>query len=211
MSNTHTIPRKSVPVHLPDVEALSSVIEAKADKSTIISSHASPYPNIGQESKFTSNGGLCFQLRRRTLIIICIVSLLLLGLVIGLAVGLTKRARYCHSLPCYLYSYQLIASIQFLPLPTDRSQFTGDLTYYSPALGACGIITSENDYVCAVSHFIYDSQSKGPNPNNNPLCGLMLRAVRYDERVGLNRSLDLTVVDRCKPASMDLRKTFSAD
>jgi hypothetical protein len=35
------------------------------------------------------------------------------------------------------------------------------------------------------------------NPNNNPLCGKKIRVVRFDERVNANRSIDVTVVDRC--------------
>ena len=51
----------------------------------------------------------------------------------------------------------------------------------------------------AVSHIVYDAAAaKGSNPNANPLCGLMIRAMRFDERVGKDRSVDLKVVDRCK-------------
>ncbi|OQO02677.1 hypothetical protein B0A48_12206 [Cryoendolithus antarcticus] len=63
---------------------------------------------------------------------------------------------------------------QNLPLPTNTDKHVGEFTYYGTGLGACG-----------------------GNSNNNPLCGLMLRASRFDEEVNAQRSIDLKVVDRC--------------
>lgn len=65
------------------------------------------------------------------------------------------------------------------------------MTYYAPGLGACGITSSENEDVCAISHVLYDAHNRGGNPNNNPLCGHKIRATRR------GKSLVLTVVDRC--------------
>ena len=65
------------------------------------------------------------------------------------------------------------------------------MTYYAPGLGACGIISSENENVCAISHVLYDAHNRGGNPNNNPLCGHKIRATHR------GKSLVLTVVDRC--------------
>ncbi|CAD0111982.1 unnamed protein product [Aureobasidium uvarum] len=73
----------------------------------------------------------------------------------------------------------------------------GDLTYYATGLGSCGITSSDSDMIVAVSHYVFDAASKSSNPNQNPLCGLKLRASRYDEQVGEKRSVDLKVVDRC--------------
>lgn len=79
-----------------------------------------------------------------------------------------------------------------LPLPSSHGgPYTGDLTYYDPALGACGWTNSGSDSICAVSHIIFDAVSTSANPNSNPLCGKKIRI-----RVG-ERSEDLTVVDRC--------------
>lgn len=89
-------------------------------------------------------------------------------------------------------------SDQNLPLPSNKEQFTGDLTYYGTGLGSCGITSTDSDDIVAVSHIIFDAASTGSNPNSNPLCGLMIRARRYDEQVGANRSIDLKVVDRCE-------------
>ncbi|OKL62052.1 hypothetical protein UA08_02410 [Talaromyces atroroseus] len=99
----------------------------------------------------------------------------LLVLIIGLAVGLTVNKK-----------------TQNLPLPTSHGgPYTGDLTYYAPGLGACGITSSSSDSICAVSHLVFDAAQTGSNPNANPLCGLKIRLRRNDE------SVDVTIVDRC--------------
>ena len=87
---------------------------------------------------------------------------------------------------------------QFLPLPSDRPRFFGQLTYYNPGLGACGITSSDDDRVVSVSHSLFDQYPVGSNPNANMLCKRRLRAERFDEQINANRSIDLTVVDRCK-------------
>lgn len=85
-----------------------------------------------------------------------------------------------------------IVRTQNLPLPTSNGgPYSGDLTYYAPGLGACGITSSSSDNICAVSHIIFDAAQTGSNPNANPLCGLKIRLRRNDE------SADVTVVDRC--------------
>ncbi|KAH0293805.1 hypothetical protein KCU62_g968, partial [Aureobasidium sp. EXF-3399] len=123
-----------------------------------------------------------FGLKRRTFLIVLACGLLaLLALIIGLTVGLTKHTN----------------SGQNLPLPTNSEQHEGDLTYYGTGLGSCGITSSDSDMIVAVSHFVFDAASRSSNPNQNPLCGLKLRASRYDEQVGERRSVDLKVVDRC--------------
>jgi hypothetical protein len=114
-------------------------------------------------------------LSRRTLLIIAAAALALLALIIGLAVGLTHRS-----------------STQNLPLPSaNGGPYTGDLTYYGPGLGACGVTSQNGDSIVAVSHIIFDAVSVGSDPNSDPLCGKMIR-VRKN-----GKSLDLKVVDRC--------------
>jgi hypothetical protein len=44
---------------------------------------------------------------------------------------------------------------------------------------------------------VFDSVQTGSNPNANPLCGKKIRASRFDEQVGAQRSVDLTITDRC--------------
>ncbi|KAI4732044.1 hypothetical protein E4T49_00285 [Aureobasidium sp. EXF-10728] len=123
-----------------------------------------------------------FGLKRQTFLIVLVCTILaVLALIIGLAVGLAKHSK----------------GGQNLPLPTNSEQHEGDLTYYGTGLGSCGITSSDSDMIVAVSHYVFDAASKGSDPNQNPLCGLKLRASRYDEQVGERRSVDLKVVDRC--------------
>lgn len=87
---------------------------------------------------------------------------------------------------------------QNLPLPNGAETYTGDLTYYGPGLGACGIDSTDNDPIVAISHFTFDAAQTGSDPNKNPLCGRKIRARRTNEKTGQQVSVDLTVVDRCK-------------
>ncbi|KAK5050920.1 hypothetical protein LTR84_003479 [Exophiala bonariae] len=124
-------------------------------------------------------------LSKRTRIIIISAVLALLILIIGLAAGLSTRRK-----------------TQNLPLPSGRGgPYTGDLTYYDPGLGACGVTSKDGDKIVAVSHLVFDAVSVGTNPNANPLCGKKIRARRD------NKSVDLTVVDRCtgcQPTDIDI-------
>lgn len=87
---------------------------------------------------------------------------------------------------------------RFIPLPNGAETYTGDLTYYNPGLGACGIESGDNDAVVAVSHYTFDAAQKGSDPNQNPLCNRKIRATRVDERTGKSVSIDVTVIDRCE-------------
>ena len=82
-----------------------------------------------------------------------------------------------------------------LPLPDNAGLFAGDLTYFYPALGACGWTNSEDDYIVAVSRLVWDEVQVGTDPGNNPLCGHKIRIQR--EFDGALRSVDVTVADRC--------------
>lgn len=147
----------------------------------------------------TQKRSLVFRLRsrwttltRRTRIVILIALVCLLALIIGLAAGLSSRSR-----------------VQNLPLPSSHGgPYTGDLTYYDPALGACGFTNSGSDAIVAISHIVFDAVSVGSNPNANPLCGKKIRARRDD------KSIDLTVVDRCtgcQPTDIDVTRSVFAD
>ncbi|KAJ9192241.1 hypothetical protein DTO032I3_8438 [Paecilomyces variotii] len=84
------------------------------------------------------------------------------------------------------------SGVSNLPLPTSHGgPYTGDLTYYDPGLGSCGITSSGSESICAVSHLVFDAASRGSDPNQNPLCGLKIR-LRRD-----GKSVDVKVVDRC--------------
>lgn len=120
-------------------------------------------------------------LRRRTRVLLICTLLALLALILGLSIGLSLR----HSGPSNL------------PLPSAHGgPYTGDLTYYGPGLGACGVTSTDTDSIVSVSHYLFDAAQKGSDPNQNPLCGKKIRAERVKEGDG-ERSVDLTVVDRC--------------
>ncbi|KAF9694224.1 hypothetical protein EKO04_007916 [Ascochyta lentis] len=128
---------------------------------------------------------------RRTFIIVVIVAFAcLLALIIGLAVGLSGKSK-----------------TQNLPLPNNTDHHTGDLTYYGPGLGACGVDSDENDAIVSVSHYVFDAVQTGGDPNQNSLCGRKIRATRVDERTGKQVSIDVKVVDRCtgcEPTDLDV-------
>jgi len=124
-------------------------------------------------------------LSRRIRILILSAILAVIILITGLAAGLSTRKH-----------------TQNLPLPSGNGgPYTGDLTYYAPGLGACGVTSSNSDKIVAISHTVFDAVSVGSNPNADPLCGKKIRARRD------NKSVDLTVVDRCtgcKPTDLDV-------
>ncbi|RYP58698.1 hypothetical protein DL769_008841 [Monosporascus sp. CRB-8-3] len=127
---------------------------------------------------------------------LALLLLVVLPLAVGLGVGLSRRH-----------------SPADLPLPDDGGGvFTGDLTYYDPGLGACGVVSGGGDAVCAVSHVVFDAAAEegaAANPNANPLCGRRIRVTRgaAGAGAGRNRSVDVEVVDRCvgcAPTDLDL-------
>ncbi|KAK0613248.1 RlpA-like double-psi beta-barrel-protein domain-containing protein-containing protein, partial [Immersiella caudata] len=88
----------------------------------------------------------------------------------------------------------------------------GDLTYFAPQVGACGIANTDADAICAVGWELFDAAgphaSNGGNPNHNPLCGKLIRVTRSaeDPRRG-NITVEVMVVDRCEgcsPTDLDL-------
>ncbi|KAI0381696.1 hypothetical protein F5Y04DRAFT_255083 [Hypomontagnella monticulosa] len=114
---------------------------------------------------------------------VAIFLFVLTPLAIGLGVGLTRRRS---------------SGNQNLPLPSNTDVFTGELTYYTPSMGACGIESTSDEDIVSVSHIIFDAASQGSNPNENPLCGMQIRITRdYVEAGEGNQSVDVTVVDRC--------------
>lgn len=72
------------------------------------------------------------------------------------------------------------------------SVFSGQGTYYSTGLGACGITNVDTDYIVAISHELYDQYTPDGNPNKNTLCGKKIQA-SYE-----GKSVEVTVVDRCE-------------
>ncbi|KAG5418898.1 DAG7 [Candida metapsilosis] len=91
-------------------------------------------------------------------------------------------------------------AIQSSSASPSSSQPSGSLqsgqgTYYSTGMGACGKVSTDSDYIIAISHDMYDEHNIDSNPNHNPLCGKQIRA--YCQ----GKSVDVTVVDRCEACS----------
>lgn len=116
-----------------------------------------------------------------------------------------------------MYANTNRSSHKNLPLPSNTGVFTGDITYYDPGgpgFGACGVASYSTDPICAVSHILYDAASVSSNPNDNPLCGQMIRITRFDSTEGKNNSIDVKVVDRCVGCAaddLDLSESMFAD
>ncbi|KAF3916492.1 hypothetical protein ABW20_dc0100817 [Dactylellina cionopaga] len=150
---------------------------------------------------------------RRLFFLVGLGILVLIIFIIGLAAGLSAKKK----------------SSLFLPLPNSAQTFKGDATFYDTALGACGWDTPDTEHVIAVSHYLWDSKSVSSNPNDNPLCGLMIRATRYrpnneafligapgakDTPGGRNVSVDVKIVDRCtgcEPTDLDFSRGAYAE
>ncbi|KAI9857786.1 MAG: hypothetical protein M1813_008037 [Trichoglossum hirsutum] len=113
--------------------------------------------------------------RRRRWIFGAVVLASVLALAIGLGVGLRKKQGGKKK-----YDYM-------------AATHQGDLTYYDPGLGACGITSTNKDLICALSYHLFDAASVGPNPNANPLCGRKL----WFTRSGGGERVVVEVVDRC--------------
>lgn len=73
--------------------------------------------------------------------------------------------------------------------------FSGEGTYYDTGLGSCGITSTDNDYIVAISHELYDKYTPNGNPNHNTLCGKKIKA-SYE-----GNTVEVTVVDRCEGCS----------
>ncbi|KAL8692868.1 MAG: hypothetical protein Q9218_002191 [Villophora microphyllina] len=62
----------------------------------------------------------------------------------------------------------LLAALPALILPAITSAYSGDMTYYTPGLGSCGIVSNPQEMVVALS---IPMMGNGANPNANPKCG----------------------------------------
>ncbi|QIX00254.1 hypothetical protein AMS68_005771 [Peltaster fructicola] len=178
-------------VQVPEWEhtAAHGPLAATTTRTSILSRFSAKYKAaVFSVSSFLGSSGSgrrrCGMTRRTLLLVVLAVFLIVVAIIIGLAVGLTRK--------------QGSSGTSNLPLPGNTQTFSGELTYYGTGLGACGITSSDDDNIVAVSHIIFDaagsSSSTGGNSNSNPLCNRTLRATRYDSAVGQQRSVDLTFI-----------------
>ncbi|KAI1429367.1 RlpA-like double-psi beta-barrel-protein domain-containing protein-containing protein [Xylaria sp. FL1777] len=77
------------------------------------------------------------------------------------------------------------------PAALASRSMSGDLTYYAPGLGACGVYNSESDAIVALSWELFDQYTPNGNPNLNSLCGRKIQISRG------GKSAVVTVEDRC--------------
>ncbi|KAI1760574.1 RlpA-like double-psi beta-barrel-protein domain-containing protein-containing protein [Hypoxylon sp. FL1150] len=66
--------------------------------------------------------------------------------------------------------------------------YSGDMTYYTPGLGACGKYNSESDHIVALAPAQYGSDA---NPNKAKVCGRKIN-IHY-----AGKTASATVVDKC--------------
>lgn len=186
MATVNEIPKEAPPAYMNNGPDWEVPLEGRKPSRFRIGAGATRGPTFADrfDSILSPHKRYLGRSRRTFLIIIGVIFLLILALIIGLAVGLSHKSKHKN-----------------LPLPTGSKTYTGDLTYYGPGMGACGVVSGDDDPIVAVSHYVFDAVQAGSNPNANPLCGRKIRAERNDN--GAMKSVDLTVVDRCTGCQPD--------
>lgn len=97
-----------------------------------------------------------------------------------------------------MHSFCIFVSA-FLLIRTTAG-YVGDITYFNPGLGSCGIQSSDADAIVALSIPMMNNPA---NPNLNPKCGSTVSI--FNPTTG--RSHRATVVDTCQgcaPHDLDL-------
>jgi hypothetical protein len=82
--------------------------------------------------------------------------------------------------------------------PQSGKTFTGEITYFTPGMGACGETSGEGDKMVAISQSLFDQYTPNGNPNKNPLCGKTLTIKGAD-----GAEHKATIWDRCVGCAMD--------
>lgn len=75
-------------------------------------------------------------------------------------------------------------------LVTPTFTFQGDITFYSPGLGSCGILSSDSEPVVALAVSMMNNPA---NPNKNPKCGTQIHI--FNPQTGETHSG--IIVDTC--------------
>jgi len=90
----------------------------------------------------------------------------------------------------------LFVLVIIITLFDTSSAISGDATFFTPGLGACGQTNSTEDFIFALSGERFGS-SPGGNPNDNPNCGRQAKITRG------TKSVTVTCVDRCAGCGPD--------
>lgn len=89
------------------------------------------------------------------------------------------------------FTLATVAGFAAAAMAGPLADFEGDLTFFNPAVGACGNTNSDGDFIAAISTALFDAETPDSNPNKNPLCGRSIIA-----RHG-GKEVRVTVADRC--------------
>ena len=90
--------------------------------------------------------------------------------------------------------------------PAAGKSYTGEMTYFTPGMGACGHESSESEKMVAISMALFDQYTPNGNPNKNPLCGQTVSITGAD-----GSSHEATIWDRCvgcAEADLDMPQSF---
>jgi hypothetical protein len=90
--------------------------------------------------------------------------------------------------------------------PAAGKSYTGEMTYFTPGMGACGHESSESDSMVAISMALFDQYTPNGNPNKNPLCGQTVSITSPD-----GKTHEATIWDRCvgcAEADLDMPQSF---
>jgi len=95
------------------------------------------------------------------------------------------------------------------PKPTQPSggapsgqTYTGDVTYYTPGLGSCGVTNSDSDPIVALAENMMSAMTPASgNPNENPLCGKSI-TISYGGKTATAKIMD--TCPGCANGGLDL-------
>ena len=90
--------------------------------------------------------------------------------------------------------------------PAAGKSYTGEMTYFTPGMGACGHTSGEDEKMVAISMALFDQYTPNGNPNKNPLCGQTVSITSPD-----GSSHEATIWDRCvgcAEADLDMPEAF---
>ncbi|KAJ3824647.1 RlpA-like double-psi beta-barrel-protein domain-containing protein-containing protein [Lentinula raphanica] len=73
----------------------------------------------------------------------------------------------------------------------EGEQINWSAGFYEPGLGACGIVNTEDDFIVAMSHIVYDAYPGFTGTNCNPICNRPI-TVAFQ-----GKSVQVTVTDDC--------------
>ncbi|KAI0056735.1 hypothetical protein BV25DRAFT_1547381 [Artomyces pyxidatus] len=87
----------------------------------------------------------------------------------------------------------VLACVLAAPAPVKRdARLSGQGTFFTPGLGACGKTSSSSDLIVAVSTDVFNGfPGAGADPNANPICGKTITANFQ------GKSVTVEVVDEC--------------